>query len=268
MTSSRRVLAQAGFTRTDLITSLAVVTMLATLAMVSLAVAGGRSGSMLCQHNLGRLAQAWLLFAEDNRGSLVPSIGTANDPAWVTDILSDGAGNTSNTNVVGLTQSRLWKYLEPRSTSVFRCPDDPTVVAFGSVFYPRVRSYSLNAWMNGTAWTSGFKTATNLAALSNPARTSLFLDEHEASINDGAFIIDMRGYSPYSPSTFTLVDLPSARHLGGACLSFGDGHAEWWKWSDARTVPTYIPGKILSLNTPQPNNLDVYRLQGVAGALR
>lgn len=261
-------MAQTGFTRADLITTLAVLTAFGALAIGSLAVAGGRTGSMLCQHNTGRLAQAWLLFAEDNRGNLVPSVGTANDPAWVTDILSDGAGNTGNTNLVGLTQSRLWKYLEPRSTSVFRCPDDPTVVSFGSITYPRVRSYSLNSWMNGTAWTSGYKAATNLSSLANPARTFLFLDEHEASINDGAFIVDMRGYSPSSPSTFTLVDVPTGRHLGGACLSFGDGHAEWWKWSDARTIPAYVPGKILTLNTAQPNNLDVYRLQGVTGALR
>jgi len=89
--------------------------------------------------------------------------------------------------------------------------------------------------------------------LSNPgpAQTWVLIDERENSINDGWFAVDM--YNQGSKATW--VDLPAIRHNRGAVLSYADGHAEFRKWKDGRTLAEIVTG------TPSPDNPDIAWLQ-------
>ena len=49
----------------------------------------------------------------------------------------------------------------------------------------------------------------------------------------------------------------TAWHRLGACLSFADSRAEWWKWQDRRTI------KINYFFAHTPDNPDMKRLQGM-----
>src|SRR6185503_14601615 len=60
------------------------------------------------------------------------------------------------------------------------------------------------------------------------SRTWLLIDEHELSINDGWFFVDMSNARPFA-------DLPATRHNRGYGISFLDGHSEIFKLHDGRT---------------------------------
>jgi prepilin-type processing-associated H-X9-DG protein len=54
-------------------------------------------------------------------------------------------------------------------------------------------------------------------------------------------------------------DPPPVRHGGGTAFSFADGHSEYWKWSDQRTIDY---GKMTPGADPlQPGNPDLHRVQ-------
>ena len=94
----------------------------------------------------------------------------------------------------------------------------------------------------------------------SPSKTWLLIDEREDSINDGFFVVDMRGY-PTAPGSVFLVDYPASYHNNAGGLTFGDGHSEIRKWVDPRTVPRLKKGVNIPLNVPSPNNKDIIWLQ-------
>ena len=51
------------------------------------------------------------------------------------------------TNVYGLSQGKAWSYVN-QSAAVYRCPTDQRTM--GGL--PVLRSYSMNAWMNGRSY--------------------------------------------------------------------------------------------------------------------
>jgi prepilin-type processing-associated H-X9-DG protein len=84
-----------------------------------------------------------------------------------------------------------------------------------------------------------------------PAQTWVFIDERENSLNDGWFAVDV--YNQLSAATW--VDLPATRHNRGTVLSYADGHSEFKKWRDSRTIAEMNPG------TASPDNPDIAWLQ-------
>jgi prepilin-type processing-associated H-X9-DG protein len=152
---------------------------------------------------------------------------------------------------------------------------------------PRVRSMSMVNWVGGRGNGSGGLAAMNWSqtAFGNsrgeariyrkysdmtdpgPARTAIFLDEREDSINDGMFVIAMEGAatSPNAaptPGAYGIVDYPAAYHGGAGGFSFADGHSELRKWQDPRTQPPVLKGQIRDFNfKASPNNPDVAWMQ-------
>ena len=89
-----------------------------------------------------------------------------------------------------------------------------------------------------------------------PSKAWVFIDEHERSINDGWFAVDMVGKKG-------LLDAPATRHGDSYALSFADGQAEIWKLLDPRTRNwTKLP---ISNN---PLNPDWQRLQAATTSLK
>ena len=68
-----------------------------------------------------------------------------------------------------------------------------------------------------------------------PAKTWVFVDEHPQGINDGWFAVDMGGYDPISPNSYTIVDFPASYHNRACGFSFADSHSEIKKWLDGLT---------------------------------
>lgn len=254
---------QDAFTFTDLIAVLGIVTVLALLTLNAMAHSQPSSDRAGCASNLRRLMQAWQMFADDNSGLLLAHASSGGNLPWVGGYLDFDPNNQDNTSPVKLTNatySAIGAYVN--SAAWFRCPADPSTIVFTSGPKLRVRSYSMSEVMGAPSpsfWSPTFVVMTNLAQVPQPGRILVLLEEHPGGINDSSFAIDLE----HTGSGATLVDFPAAFHFGGANLALADGHVEYWRWADARTVPPITTSPIL-LNVPSPNNPDVARLQAAA----
>ena len=89
-----------------------------------------------------------------------------------------------------------------------------------------------------------------------PAQNWVFIDEHEDSIDDAWFAVDMADRG----NATIMANVPASYHNGAGGLSFADGHAETHKWRDPRTRLPVTKSYII-LNIPSPNNKDILWLQ-------
>src|SRR5438445_4827443 len=120
---------------------------------------------------------------------------------------------------------------------IYKCPADIYTCVEGNHNLPRVRSVSMNGYIEGNAyltsksgapnqsiWYGGAYLAYNkISDIVRPPPNNLFvfLDEHPDSINDGWFITDMA-----DTTSSAWVDLPASYHNRACGFSFADGHAE------------------------------------------
>ncbi len=129
--------------------------------------------------------------------------------------------------------------------------------------FPRVRSMSMNSWMNylGTVPIGQDKyrvfRKTGDIVDPPPSKAWVFMDEREDSINDGLFQTNLKGRGKLAK----IVDYPASYHTRAAGISFADGHAEITRWHDRRTTPALRSNQAIQLDVPSPDNPDVAWLQ-------
>ena len=220
-----------GFTLIELLVVIAIIAILAAMLLPGLARAKARSQSISCLNNLRQLGQAWLMYVQDNDDALPPNIdvpGGLGVMKWSNAPGSWVVGNAqSDTNTDNLVSGVLFKYVG--AAGVYRCPTDKSTVA-SHPSLPRIRSYSLNWWLNGWNVEADFNPRTKPLDKSKHLQlvspsivdTFVFIDENEQSIGDGAFVV-------VAPSNLW-ISQPSDRHNQGCNLSFADGHVQTWHW--------------------------------------
>lgn len=218
----------AAFTLIELLCVIGIIAVLAALLLPALSSAKLKAGQIQCASNLKQLACSVHLYAADNGGRLPENLPEPwNTNSWT-------AGNVRSpvqaTNLTLLRQGKLFPYAS--QPGLFRCPAD----ASRDGKAPRTRSYTMNGWigsryMDSLQRNSGFKTFvrdTDLAA-AKPARLWLLVEEHEASIDDGWFLVTMDDSRPFA-------SFPAVRHAQGAGVSYADGHAELFRYTDPATA--------------------------------
>jgi prepilin-type N-terminal cleavage/methylation domain-containing protein/prepilin-type processing-associated H-X9-DG protein len=249
------------FTLIELLVVIAIIAILAAMMLPALAKSKTKAQGISCLNNGRQVMLAWRMYVDDNHEQLPEAFGPES---WVEGNLDFNGANRSNWDVnQDLTRSPLWNYCG-KNAKVWKCPADPSTVQYNGVTYPRVRSISMNSWFNSTDthwFGEGFRIYHKMSDLVDPgsARTFVFVDEREDSINDGEFCVGMFGY-PDAPQEWKLVDFPASYHNRAAGLTFADGHSETKKWMDPRTCPPVKSATDLQLNALSPQNADAFWL--------
>jgi prepilin-type N-terminal cleavage/methylation domain-containing protein len=265
------------FTIVELLVVIAILALLAATLLPALAKTSANGKALQCINNHRQLANAWRMYADDNRDLIVyasddgtGSSTLANIYAWSQAHMDFNGNNRANWDpTVDMTVRPLWPY-GGKTTAIYKCPSDTSYVVVSGVARPRLRSVSMNIYLGGFAGTdggwayaSGYRTflkTTELTA-SGPAKTFLFLDERSDCINWGGFSTDMTGYSPSQPSLYQFNgDMPCMYHNLGCAISFADGRVEIKRWQDARTTPPTASSSLIT----SPNNPDIAWLQAHA----
>src|SRR6266516_4172314 len=159
-----------GFTRVELVALATVVALLGVLLLPVLGDPERNSRTAVCSDNLRKLIAGWSAFAADHADALPFN---ANAPIgqydWCGNSFLDlNPANPNNWNHdIYTKRAQLWPYV--LDTAPFTCPYDTTRARASSGpdagrFVPRIRSYSMNNWIGGSAWLiAGWTVYTNLA---------------------------------------------------------------------------------------------------------
>ena len=258
---------RAAFTLIELLVVIAIIAILAAMLLPALAKAKEKARQTKDLNNLRQLTICAVMYAGDNNGTFAENVPTkaGSSNSWIQGDMSDNPGVygqitpgvPDSINPLCIQTGKFWPYNS--SLEIYRCPSDPAKTNG----IPKVRSYSMNGWV-GTTRSKGFSSGlqnyraylkeTDLS-VPGPSRTWMLIDEHESSINDGWFFVDMSGARAFA-------DFPATRHNRGYAISFCDSHAEIFKLRDGRSrwpVPSTV-------NTP--TNPDFTRLRDASSALQ
>lgn len=233
-----------GFTLIELLVVIAIIALLMGILMPALNRVREQGKRAVCLNNVKQMAMAWNLYSDDNDNKIV-NADTHNNNAWVVYEDSD----TEAQKMRGIESGALYSYCPDKK--LYKCP---TGVRGEVVTYAVVDN------MNGHPAITGATPAPlkNRDQIDNNTLQVVFLDEGRLS-----------------PSSWTIYyyqerwwDQITARHGDGTNLSFADGHSEYWKWDDPRTLDIakmdynlWQSSVRLTDQANSPGNPDLHKMQ-------
>ncbi len=221
-----------GFTLIELLVVIAIIAILLAIMMPALSRVREQGKRAVCLSNLKQLNLAWNLYADDNDDRIVngdtgeyPAVHPANEKSWV---LKDwAAGTTLPQKQDAIMQGALYRYTQ--SVRLYKCQTVGRDAGYQEAGRT-LRTYAVADSMNCKDWPE-MKAVMLKKRLSikSPAYRIVFLD-------DG-------GTSPAAKGGWTVYtnqeswwDPPPVRHGDGTNFSFVDGHSDYHKWKDPRTI--------------------------------
>ena len=233
---------RVAFTLIELLVVIAIIAILAALLLPTLTRAKGKADQITCIHNQKQMALAWGMYADDNQDSLALNywlktaggVPVSKPGSWVQGNANQvTAPNDSLAN--DLTTGTLNPYV--KSVSVYHCADDRKTVTVnepaGQTSVPRLRVFSMSCYLAGNPpddpdgpdrWNGNLIIPlTKQTAIVRPARTVLFIDEDDWTLDDGHFLYAFNPADGWA-------NRPGYRHSNGTVLSYADGHAQYHKW--------------------------------------
>jgi hypothetical protein len=215
----------------ELLVVIAIIAVLASLLLPSLAAAKARALLAQCLSNHRQLGLTWTFYHDEQNGALPGN--TRGTPPPGTRL------NWVESTVHGATPG----FVDPRALSdprraafapyltaigVYRCPSDKTVYGTGARRQPKLRSYSMNDYLNGGVQQFAPRPPITfykkVSELLEPSRLFVFIDVEPASCCYTPFEIPVTDTQSY----FTAPGALHGRKTGA--LSFADNHVESRRW--------------------------------------
>ena len=298
---------RTGFTLVELLIVLGVIVLLVSILLPAISRARENARRVQCLSNMRQLTMAWLTYANDHKGRICGSetqAAVGSDPNnWVFAApgqpASLGITNTfagikplpgffgwvGGGGGISVKAGVLWPYV--KSEAVYLCPDDTSRSA--------PMSYQINGLLAGRVGIP--RTLLSLSENRRPSTTFVFI---EGLNGDGVLVLN--GSPPDDPShlsvlkplnsfvtpispgrTFKMGGVPGQHHKGtkayceGTGISFADGHAIFWQYSDSRlgnvaeslfqglASQTDLQGNVTKLTDALANSPDVFQLEAWSG---
>ena len=121
-----------GFTLTELLVVIAVIAILASILLPTLAKSKTRAQAVFCLNNTKQLTLAWMTYADDHDGRLAYNLGASSVALlsgatpmslnWANNVLNWEL-DPDNTNVTKLVNTGLGPYTS-KAANIYRCPSD------------------------------------------------------------------------------------------------------------------------------------------------
>lgn len=249
------------FTLVKLLVVIGSIAVLATLFLPVLTRAKATAKHIPCVNNQKQLADAWMMYVADNKDLIVLNgQNQTPDPKmklWVQDAFFDPNANRSSQYILDPQYALFADYI--RAAKTYVCPTDREMVNVGGQFYPKLRSYSLNAyagWIGpwDTRLSTNYKIFRKHSAIVSSMAEGLFLfqDVNPDSICWPYFGVQMQ--------TDRFFNFPGSSHNRGAVIAYADGHVERHRWQDQRTI-TAFSTDYHAHTEPSPGNLDLVWLR-------
>lgn len=239
------------FTLIELLVVIAVIAILMAILMPALNRAREQGKRAVCQNNVKQFGLSWVLYADDNDQMLVNSCtipateghgDKTKEPCWM---YFGGDAWTTQQRIDGLREGAMWPYVN--QLKIYKCPtglrgEENTyaiVDAMNGAVSP-MRTYSGKLWIK------------KKTQIKRPGERVVYVDEGKTSVQSWTIFYDQESWW----------DDPPVRHGAGTNFNFADGHSEYWKWDDPRTLQ--YARKEGGLQAAQADNKDIQRLQRAA----
>lgn len=245
------------FTLIELLVVIAIVAVLMAILMPAMNRVREMGKRTACLSNVKQMAFAWNLYADDNDARMVngnTALGSFNRDGmcwvyWQVD-------GTQEARLNEIRRGKLYPYCP--NVKLFKCPTGVR---------GEVVTYAIPDSMNGYYAIQGAEKQikTLRTQIRNLSEQIVFLDEGRLSPASWTIWYDQERWW----------DQITARHGDGTNFSFADGHSEYWKWKDPRTLAVakadYTQWQSSGRHGPesmQMGNADLQRVQrGVFGNL-
>jgi len=245
------------FTLIELLVVISIIAVLMAILMPALNRVREQGKRAACLSNLKQLTLGWIMYADDNDDKIVQA-DTGSKDAWVR---WPGYMAPEQEQIDNIRLGLLYTYCP--EVKLYKCP---TGIRGEVVTY---------AIMNSMHGYEGTPETENLIfyrrmQIKRPNERAVFLDEGRLSSNSWGIYYEQERWW----------DLPTTRHGDGMNFSFADGHSEYWKWKDPRTIELAWMGEeyITWINTGwwkigasldgnlnfSPGNQDLHRVQKAA----
>ena len=207
------------FTLIELLVVIAVIAILLAILLPALSRVREQGKRAVCMNNVKQMAVAWNLYADDYDGRIVngnTTLGTFNrdGACWV---YWPGADSSEASRLKGIKDGLLYPYCS--NFKLYKCPTG---------LRGEVITYAIPDSMNGYYHIPGTENQikTQRSQIRNASAQIIFLDEGRLSPASWTIYYDQERWW----------DQITARHGDGTYFSFADGHSEYWKWKDTRTL--------------------------------
>jgi len=210
-----QIMKHKGFTLIELLVVVAVIAILMAILMPALQRAREQGKRVSCLSNLRQLQLAWVMYADDFDGKIVNGHADWGENPWAR--IPDHHVSTTRAQET-FEQGALYPYCP--SPKIFKCPTGVR---------GEWATYAIVDAMNGHNWGGALPKGVyikNRSEIRQPVRRMVFIDEGRLTPGSWTVYYD-------EPRWW---DAVPARHGLGTTFSFADGHSEFRKWTDPRTI--------------------------------